>query len=344
MLGPSTDAPGKTGEFDLIRRLHSLLKAESPADSKDGLFIGIGDDCAVVLRGATAELLTADAMVDGVHFRSGQIDWFDLGWKAMVSNQSDIAAMGGIPGHALVTLGVTEDLSVSDIESVYRGMAAAMNEFGGEIVGGDTVRSSVFFISVALIGTAGVNCTGEPALLRRDRARVGDIIAVTGPVGGSAGGLRALAKNRHSPDAKNLKTTHFRPRARVDLGKALVDSGFECGIDVSDGLMADLARICESSGVGAEIEAHKVPVPDELKREYPEDWLDLALGGGEDYELIVTAPAEAFQRLDKVLVGNLHVIGKISERPPATQHPISAIGVDGSAIAVAHYGWDHFGD
>ncbi len=344
MLGTPTDAPRKTGEFDLIRRLHSLLKAESQADSKNVPFIGVGDDCAVVLRGATAELLTADSMVDGVHFRSGQIDWFDLGWKAIVSNQSDIAAMGGIPGHALVSLGVTEDLSVLDIESVYRGMAAAMNEFGGEIVGGDTVRSGVFFISVALVGTAGVDGTGEPALLRRDRARFGDIIAVTGPLGGSAGGLRAVAENRHSPDAEYLKKNHFRPRAKVDAGKALVDSGFKCGIDVSDGLMADLSRVCESSDVGAEIEVHKVPVPDELKREYPVGWLDLALGGGEDYELIVTAPEQAFQRADKVLVGNLHVIGKISERPSATQHPISAIGVDGSAIAVAHYGWDHFGD
>ena len=188
MLGNPTDAPEKTGEFDLIRRLNNLLTAESNADPKQGPFIGIGDDCAVVLRGGVAELLTADAMVDGVHFKSGQIDWFDLGWKAMVSNQSDIAAMGGTPEHALVTIGVTEGLSASDIEAVYRGMAAAMKEFGGAVVGGDTVRSGVLFISVTLVGSAGVGETGEPALLRRDRAKVGDIIAVTGPVGGSAGG------------------------------------------------------------------------------------------------------------------------------------------------------------
>ena len=126
-------------------------------------------------------LLTSDAMVDGVHFRSGQIDWSDLGWKAVVSNQSDIAAMGGTPEHALVTLGVTGDVSTAQIEAVYRGMAAATNEFGGEIVGGDTVRSPVFFLSVALAGSAGVRVTGEPALLRRDAARVGDLVAVTGP-------------------------------------------------------------------------------------------------------------------------------------------------------------------
>ena len=120
MLGTPTDAPAKTGEFDLIRRLNNLLTAKSNADPKQGPFIGIGDDCAVVLRDGVAELLTADAMVDGVHFKSGQIDWFDLGWKAMVSNQSDIAAMGGTPEHALVTLGLTEDLSTSDIEAIYR--------------------------------------------------------------------------------------------------------------------------------------------------------------------------------------------------------------------------------
>ena len=344
MLGNPTDAPAKTGEFDLIRRLNNRLTAESNADPKQGPFIGIGDDCAVVLRGAAAELLTADAMVDGVHFKSGQIDWFDLGWKAMVSNQSDIAAMGGTPEHALVTLGVTEGLSASDIEAVYRGMAAAMKEFGGKVVGGDTVRSGVLFISVTLVGSAGVGETGEPALLRRDRAKVGDIIAVTGPVGGSAGGLRALSEDRNSRDAEYLKNMHFRPRARVDVGRPLVDSGFECGIDVSDGLLSDISRICESSGVGAEIEAHRVPVPDELKREYPDDWLDLALGGGEDYELIVVAPEHVFLRLDESGTCKLHVIGRISDRPPALQPAVRASGVDGSAIPVAHLGWDHFGN
>ena len=343
MLGNPTDAPAKAGEFDLIRRLNHLLEAESTADPDRGPFIGIGDDCAVVLRGGTASLLTVDAMVDGVHFKAGQIDWFDLGWKAMVSNQSDIAAMGGTPDHALVTIGVMEDLSASEIESVYKGMAAAMNEFGGEVVGGDTVRSAVFFISVALVGSAGLGETGEPLLLRRDRARVGDIVAVTGPVGGSAGGLRALSEDRNSRDAEYLKNMQFRPRARVDTGRALVDNGFECGIDVSDGLLSDLTHICESSGVGAEVEIDKVPVPDQLKREYPEDWLDLALGGGEDYELVVVAPRQVFQRFDETGACELHEIGRITDQPPETQRPVSARAADGSAISVAKYGWDHFG-
>lgn len=343
MLDTSTDAPGRTGEFGLIARLHKLLADERHIAVGQRPLIGIGDDCAVVRLGGTVGLLTSDAMVDGVHFKAGQIDWSDLGWKAIASNQSDIAAMGGTPEHALITLGVTTDVSTSQIEDVYRGMAAATNEFGGGVVGGDTVRSPVLFISVALFGSAGTRHTGEPALLRRDTARLGDLVAITGPVGGSAGGLRALTEGRDSRDAEYLKNMHFRPRPRVRTGKALADNGLECGIDVSDGLMADLAHICDASGVGADVETHKVPAPDELKREYPEDWLDLALSGGEDYELIIVGPGEAFQRLDETVASELHVIGRIMERPTETQRPVIAKAADGTPVSVATYGWDHFG-
>ena len=343
MLDTPTDAPGKTGEFDLIRRIHTLLAEEKPAAAGHDPIIGIGDDCAVVRRDTSVGLLTSDAMVDGVHFKSGEIDWFDLGWKAIVSNQSDIAAMGGTPEHALVTLGVSSDVSTSQIEAVYRGMAAATNEFGGEVIGGDTVRSAVFFISVALYGSAELRESGEPALLRRDRAKVGDLVAVTGPLGGSAGGLRALTEGRSSRDAEVLKGMHFRPRPRVEMGKALVAAGFECGIDLSDGLMSDLSMICDSSRVVGELETQEVPAPDELRNEYPEDWLDLALSGGEDYELIAVAPQRVFRRLDEAVASKLHVIGKITDRPPGPQRPVVAKAADGSIFPVARYGWDHFG-
>ncbi len=343
MLDTPTGTPGKTGEFDLIGRLHKLLSEQRLNDSRRDPLIGIGDDCAAVRRAGDVGLLTSDAMVDGVHFKSGEIDWSDLGWKAIVSNQSDIAAMGGTPEHALITLGCPADVSTSQIEAVYRGMAAAANEFGGEIVGGDTVRSAVLFISVALYGAAELRASGEPALLRRDSAKVGDLVAVTGPVGGSAGGLRALMEGRNSQDADFLKHIHFRPRPRMETGRALVAAGFECGIDLSDGLLSDLAHICESSSVGAEIETRKVPVPDELKNEYPEDCLDLALSGGEDYELAVVAPRRVFERMDKALASKLHVIGKITERPQESERPVVARAADGSIFPVARYGWDHFG-
>ncbi len=343
MLDTPTDTPGKKGEFDLIGRLHKLLSEESPTDPRHDPLIGIGDDCAVVRRDGNVGLLTSDAMVDGVHFKSGEIDWSDLGWKAIVSNQSDIAAMGGTPEHALITLGVPAGVSTSQIEAVYTGMAAAANEFGGEIVGGDTVRSAVLFISVALYGSAELGESGEPALLRRDRAKVGDLVAVTGPVGGSAGGLRALLEGRNSQDAEFLKTMHFRPSPRMEAGRALVSADFECGIDLSDGLMSDLTHICESSDVGAEIETQKVPAPDELKNEYPEDWLDLALSGGEDYELVAVAPQRVFERMDKSLASKLHVVGKITDRPPGPGRPVVARAADGTVFPVARYGWDHFG-
>ena len=127
------------------------------------------------------------------------------------------------------------------------------------------------------------------------------------------------------------------------MGRVLVDEGFECGIDVSDGLLADLGHICKASGVGAEVEIHKVPVPDELRGEYPDDWLDLALGGGEDYELIIVGPGQLFQQLDESLARKLSVVGRITERPLESKRAVIAKAADGTVATVEKYGWDHFG-
>ncbi len=338
----SAGAAKRTGEFELIRRLASVLGEGYATGAGRRALIGIGDDCAAIAPGPSAGLLTADAMVDGVHFRSGEIDWADLGWKSMVSNQSDMAAMGGVPEFALVTLGLPEDLSAPHVECLYRGIRAAAAEFGGEVVGGDVVRSQTMFVSVSLYGSAGNGADGEPILMRRDRARVGDRIAVTGPLGGSGGGLRALAEGRTSNDAALLKRAHFAPSARVDAGCRLAAGGVRCAIDVSDGLVADLTRICEASGVSAEIMAEQTPAPPELKREFPEDWLDLALAGGEDYELLVAAPAETIGRISAGGGDRLHLIGTVTGVHEAGQPFVNVIGPGGEPLEVGRMGWDHF--
>ncbi len=338
----SAGAAATIGEFDLIRRLTDVLGVDHASDRERRALVGIGDDCAVFPGDSAAGLLTADAMVDGVHFRRGEIDWYDLGWKALVSNQSDVAAMGGVPEFALVTLGLPEGFSPVQVESMYRGIRAAAEEFGGEVVGGDVVRSPALFISVSLYGRAAQSSSGEALLLRRDRARAGDRVAVTGPLGGSAGGLRALAEGRTSEDAERLKRAHFSPRAKVDAGRVLAANGVECAIDVSDGLLSDLSRICESSGAAAEIEAGLVPFPAALEREFPTEWLDLALTGGEDYELIVVAPEETFGRMGGNVGGELHVIGDITG-PSAIGEPLVAVvDLDGSRFYADRAGWDHF--
>jgi thiamine-monophosphate kinase len=330
--------PAAIGEFELIAALERVLDEYAlPPD----MLIGIGDDAAAVRTVDGAQVLTTDTMVDGVHFRRGEADWGDVGWKSAVSNLSDIAAMGATPLHALVTLGVPADVTADEMEKMYRGMAAAFSEFGGGIVGGDIVSSPVFFVTVALTGQATV-IDGKPALLRRDQARPGDLIGVTGRLGGSAGGFKALNEHASSQDAEKLKRYHFRPVPRIEQGKRLVEAGLSCAMDVSDGLVADLEKLCAASEVGAVLDTASIPLPPELKALYPEDALNLALTGGEDYELLFTAPFDTMDRLLARHRGQFTYIGRVVEEPDAGDR-VSVLNTDGTPLKLARKGWDHLG-
>ena len=326
------------GEFELIAALKRVLdNYASPPD----VIIGIGDDAAAVTTAEGAQVLTTDTMVDGVHFRRGEADWGDVGWKSAVSNLSDIASMGAEPRHAVVTLGVPPDMTADEMEQMYRGMADAFAEFGGGIVGGDIVSAPVFFVTVALTGTA-IMVESEPALLRRDRARPGDLVGVTGRLGGSAGGLRALNEHMSSAEAETLKRYHFRPEPRIEQGKRLVETGVSCGMDVSDGLVADLEKLCAASEVGAILNAASIPIPPELRSLYGDDALTLALTGGEDYELVFAAPFDAVDRLLARHRGQFTYIGRIVEEP-ASGERVSVLDAGGSAVRLKQKGWDHLG-
>ena len=330
--------PASVGEFELIAALKRVLDDfASPPD----VLVGIGDDAAAVRSVDGAQVLTTDTMVDGVHFRRGEADWGDVGWKSAVSNLSDIASMGASPLHALVTLGVPTGITTDEMEQMYHGMAAAFSEFGGGIVGGDIVSSPVFFVTVALTGQATV-IDGKPALLRRDQARPGDLIGITGRLGGSAGGLKALNEHAGSPEATALKRYHFHPVPRIEQGKRLVEAGLSCAMDVSDGLVADLEKLCAASEVGAILDAASIPLPPELKALYPEDALTLALTGGEDYELLFTAPFDAMDRLLARHRRQFTYIGRIIEEPCAGDR-VSVLNADGTSMKLARKGWDHLG-
>ncbi len=355
------DRKPSVGEFELIVRLKAVLDASQ--DGGPGVpqaIIGIGDDAAAVRRGSLTDLYTTDTLVDGTHFRSGEISWRDLGWKSMAVNQSDIAAMGGRPLYALITLGLPVDSRPQDIEEMYRGIADACNRYGGRVVGGDIVRSPVLFVTVALTGEAAVLAstaadararangaapqsrggnTGA-ALLRRDAARPGDLVAVTGPLGSSGGGLRALALGLRSPEVERLVRAHFHPEPRVPEGVALAEHGVLCAMDVSDGLVADMGKIAQMSGVGAQIDAGKLPVDPALTSLFPNDWMETALGGGEDYELLFTAPGPVMTEAIAALGPRAAVIGEVITRPSAGA-PVVEVISGGKHIEVPHAGWDH---
>ena len=225
-------------------------------------------------------LLAADAVVAGVHCDLDLVGLDDMGWKALVANVSDIAAAGGRPCYALVT--VAGPLAKLDFDLLYDGLIAASDAYECPIVGGDLSSSVTLVVSVAMVGEGGD--LPQPPVLRSG-ARPGDTIFVTGPLGSSAAGLELLRTSRVS-GAPDLVLAHRRPRARLDEGTAARVAGATAMIDVSDGLAADLRHIADESGVGVVLD--RVPVAIGVSR-VSDDPEAMALGGGEDYELLFTA-------------------------------------------------------
>ncbi|SVE33714.1 uncharacterized protein METZ01_LOCUS486568, partial [marine metagenome] len=213
---------GEFGVIDLLTRMVVDQRASSSNGKTFSLDLSVdtGDDTAAWSAGAKAvtDLFTTDTMVEGVHFTRETTPWEDLGWKSLASNISDVASMGGLPTFALVTLGLPPETEVLDLESLYKGMLQISNEYGLAIVGGDMVRSPVVFITVALTGAM----QGQPMI--RTSARPGDLVAVTGHLGSSGGGLKLMLENpsERGEAADFLMRSHRRPRPAVAVGQSLV--------------------------------------------------------------------------------------------------------------------------
>jgi thiamine-monophosphate kinase len=321
------------GEFGLIERLRRALGERGD----ERLVVGIGDDAAVWRAGGGFAVATTDTMVAGVHFLPGDVAWRDVGWKALAVNVSDVAAMGAAPSFALVTLCVPPETAVADIDELYAGLRECAEAYGVTVAGGDVVASPVFAITVALSGAVGVRGDGTPALLRRDGACAGDAVAVTGALGGSAGGLRVLTEGvARTEPAERLIARHMRPRPRVDAGRAAVSAGAACAIDISDGLAQDLGHVCEASGLGAELWLPKVPLDDALVATFPDDAPTLAATGGEDYELIVVATEDVLRRAEVMLGTPLPIVGLMREGAG-----VRVLDAAGREVRVQMRGWDH---
>lgn len=325
------------GEFALIQRLQKLVCQGKPSseDMAFPLLLGMGDDAAAWRTNEAIELATTDTLVEGVHFRHDLTSWEELGWKAVAVNLSDIAAMGGSPLYILVTLGLKPDTEVEDVEALYRGMLSACREHGGFIVGGDMVRSSFTFITIAMTGVAGEH------VLTRHTAQPGDVVAVTGPLGCAAGGLQALLQGTvlEEKTSSHLRQAHVHPQPRLQAGHVLVQSGVRTAMDISDGLTDDLAKLCASSGVGAIIYADQVPADAFLKDAFPRGYLQLALNGGEDYELLFAGRGEVVAATVTQLSPPATIIGRI-----VTEHPGRVLVLDerGAELHLDRHGWDHF--
>ena len=329
------------GEFGLIRLLTDVAVRERKGHDNAApygfkLLVDVGDDTAAWRCGEGTELCTTDTAVEGVHFTRTTTPWYDLGWKIMAANVSDIAAMGGLPLYALVTLGLPADAEVEALESLYGGMVELGNRYGVAIVGGDMVCSPVVFVTVALTGV----CEGEPML--RSTAKRGDLVAVTGYLGSSAGGLEIMLKDLpvHGDAAERLKGAHRRPEPCISQGRVLSRHGVRTAMDISDGLVDDLSKLCQASGVAARLDARKVPVHRALEEVFPEGCTGMALSGGEDYQLLFTAPDGLMERVLALLPSPAAVVGEIVEGEVGQ---VSVAGAEAGEIPGAHHGgWDHF--
>lgn len=299
----------QVGEFGLI----DLIKQDTLV-REDQVIAGIGDDAAVLRPDRRKlQLLTTDMLVEEIHFKWETISPWQLGYKAMAVNFSDIAAMGGEPRHAVVSLAVNEKMDVEWIVGIYDGMKAICREYGVNIVGGDTVASPTgMVINVAVLGEV-----APEHLLLRSGAKVGDLVLVTGTLGDSSGGLDLLTRKdwQKSAFAARLVRAHRQPKPQVQAAIAIASCGASSMDDISDGLASEANEIASASKVGMRIYSKKVPLSPELRQAAEmtgKTALDYALYGGEDYELLFTISPERVPQLGTTAAGvNLTVIGEV---------------------------------
>ena len=326
------------GEFGLIKLLADI--ASSTRNSKDSswqnLIVGVGDDAAAWNVDGAVQLATTDSLVQDTHFDLKIVTWEELGWKAIAVNLSDIAAMGGAPQYALVSLALPGEVETDNVISLYRGMVKIAARFGVAVVGGNIAASEKTVINVTVLGNL-----ESTQMLTRSAAVSGDLISVTGYLGLSAAGLRML-KQHFKLDAETtqlLRQAHLTPTPRIDEGQILLHRAVKCAIDVSDGLLADLTHICQASKVSARINQKDLLIHPALRKNFETDYLQLALSGGEDYELLFTASTLIMPRLKKTMPCPITVIGEITKGKPGQ---VDLVDADGHIVPWQKAGWEHF--
>lgn len=324
----------KLGEFGLIERIK-----RGGIGSGGNVLLGIGDDAAAFrLSPGHVGIATTDTLVEGRHFDLKYFGYFDLGWKAMAANLSDIAAMGGRPLMALVSLTLTGRQSPKDVDDIFRGMRDLSGRFAVSIAGGDIVRGRELSLTLTVVG----QCRkGKQGL--RSGASPGDAVLVTGSLGASRAGLELLKSKLKIQNSK-VALKHLRPEPRVNEGLALTRS-FRLGgmIDISDGLSSELWHLSRESRVGIIIDQGALPVAPEalaVADMLGRDPLEYCLNGGEDYELLFTlAPTDAARAkaMISAMGTSCSIIGQVGKR-----RGVWMSGRDGKLMSLRAGGYRHF--
>jgi len=289
------------GEFELLAALRERLPEPGPR-----VRLGSGDDAAVTVPGG-ATATSVDALVEGVHFRRETASLRQIGRKAMSTALSDLAAMGAEPGEAYVVLGAPEDLGETELLELGEGLAAVARETGTTLAGGDVTRAPALTLAVTVVGHA----ARPEDFVTRGGARPGDVLVVTGELGGAAAGLLLLEQRTSGPrldvaSADALRRRQLDPTSRLAAGRALAAAGATAMIDISDGLAGDAGHVAEASGALLAIDAAALPLAPGLEAvasAADRDPLELAISGGEDYELLAALPPGAVDQAREVLAG-----------------------------------------
>jgi thiamine-monophosphate kinase len=320
-------------EHELIERIRSRL-----AQRGTDVLRGAGDDAAVV-RARGVIVTSVDAFVEGVHFRLVTTSLRDLGRKCLAASMSDLAAMGAAAGEAYLTLGLPPGLGEREALELIDGAEELAAELGATICGGDLTRSGELFVTVTVVGHA----ESEAELVGRDGAEPGDLVGVTGRLGGAGAGLILLErKERGLPIdvGERLLERQRRPYPRIEAGRALARSGVSAMIDLSDGIASDSERLSEESGVEVEVELARLPLDDGVEaiaEMVGTSGPELAASAGEDYELLFSARPDARERVETAAQdagAPVTWVGRIR-----SGSGVKLLDEQGSARTLA--GWDH---
>ncbi|MBI3509552.1 MAG: thiamine-phosphate kinase [Bacteroidetes bacterium] len=336
----------KLGEFGLIEQLTKNIELKNPSSLK-----GVGDDAAVIDAGdGNVKLISTDMMVEGIHFDLTYVPLKHLGYKAAVSNFSDICAMNGTPKQLLVSIALSSRFPLDAVEELYTGILSACKNYNVDLVGGDTSSSKVgLIISCTIIGEA-----KKENVVYRNGAKENDLLCVSGDLGGAYTGLLLLEREKEvykshpgtQPDLEGndyILERQLKPEARIDVVQLLKNRAVQptSMIDISDGLASELMHLCMQSGVGANLYEEKIPIDPMTytrAREFNLDPTMCAMSGGEDYELLFTIKYEDHEKLqndpDVTFIGHMTAkeagVNMISKSN--TVHPVTAQGWDAFRI------------
>ncbi len=326
------------------RRIIENIRSSLSLPHNDELVKGIGDDCAVYRkRDNILELITTDVLVESVHFDTAWHPPFLLGRKAGAVNLSDIAAMGGRPKYALLSLGLPRDTANDWLEEFLAGFSEVLADFEVVLIGGDTVQSRELMFSVTILGEV-----EEDKVLFRSGALINDLIWVSGFLGEAAAGL-ALFQHKVDVSDDNswnsLCQAHLDPLPQVKLAKTLAATGMVHAMqDLSDGLATDLAHLCKESKVGALVLPDALPVSDSLRQaslHLESDPLDWVLSGGEDFQLLFTSAPDVEKELPQLVKKetglNVHLVGRVVEGSG-----VKLLLADGKKEDISYRGYEHF--